>query len=192
MRHCLLALLLLVAPATVGSAAAQTDQGLARADAEIVRLPPASFDDLSGEIRQYLERKGCTVPQAGSIATPHNVFRARLITPRQWDTAVLCSKERVSSVLVFRDGKTKKVDELATMSDATFLQALGPGGPLKFSRVLTVSEPDYIKERNGVFAGPKPKFDHEGIDDLFGDNGSVVWYWTAGSWVRLRGQPAKE
>jgi hypothetical protein len=179
------ALLLFVVLSAPLGAAAQSDQALARDDAETVRLPPSAFRDIPGDIRKDLERRGCTVPQAYSNKTPHNVIRGRFITPKQWDLAVLCSREHVSTVLVFRGEKTKSVDELGAEPDATFLRDVG--GATGYARSLSVAEPDYIMQRNARYAGPKPKFDHEGIEDLYIQKGSAVWYWSDGKWLPLHG-----
>ena len=120
-----------------------------------------------------------------SNKTPHNVIRGRFFTPKQWDLAVLCSKERVSTILVFRGEKTKSVDELGAQPDATFSQ--DAGGAIGYSRAISVAEPDYIMQRNARYAGPKPKFDHEGIEDVFVEKGSAVWYWSDGKWLPLHG-----
>ncbi len=182
-----LALLLAVVnagPAQVVPLAAQDWQ---QADAATVRLKPAAFADLSAQIRQALERRGCTVPQSYGRPAPHNVVRGHFTSAAQVDVAVLCSKARVSSILVFRGGSTTDVAELASSPDAGFLQGLGPG-VIGFSRSLAAVDPKYIQDHYVRYGGPKPPpMDHDGIDDGFDGKASVVRYWYGGRWLQLQG-----
>jgi hypothetical protein len=73
-------------------------QNWEQADAATVRLEPAAFSSVSATVREELERRGCVVPQSYSDKVPHNVVRGRFTSGAQTDVAVLCSKERVSSM----------------------------------------------------------------------------------------------
>lgn len=162
--------------------------GRERARQEMVRLQPSAFHELSTPVRQELERRGCSIPQAFSTRAPHNVIRGRFTTPTQEDVAVLCSKERASSILVFRGGSAASVAELASLQDAGFLQVVGPDGAIGFSRKLAVADPGYIREHHERYGGPEPPaLDHDGINDLFVEKASVVWYWDGGRWLQLTG-----
>ncbi len=159
-----------------------------RADATVVRLKPAAFSELSAEVRQDIERRGCVVPQTFSTKAPHNVVRGRFTSAAQVDIAVLCSKERLSSILVFRAGSTAAVAELAKRPDANFLQVVASGGVVGFSRALRVANSKYIQEHYERYGGPKPPpLDHDGINDIFIEKASVVWYWYGGRWLQLQG-----
>ena len=50
---------------------------------------------------QDLQRRGCTIPQEHFTKEPHNVIRGEFAKPGQTDWAVLCSINRVSSILVY-------------------------------------------------------------------------------------------
>ena len=50
-----------------------------------------------------------------------------------------CSVARTSRVLVFRGGSVTAVDELTPYPDATFLQVVGPGNAVGFSRSIAVA-----------------------------------------------------
>lgn len=165
-----------------------TAQDWERANAETVRLKPAAFSALPVAIRQELDRRGCEVPQTFSNKAAHNVIRGRFTSATQADIAVLCSRERVSTVLVFRNGATGNVAELAKQSDADFLQVVSSGGLVGYSRALGVASPTYIEEQYAQYGGPKPPpLDHDGINDIFVEKGSVVWYWYRGRWLQLQG-----
>jgi hypothetical protein len=51
-----------------------------------------------------------------------------------------------------------------------------------------VADADYIRDRHESSGGPgSPQLDHDGINDVFIEKGSVVWYWYQGRWLRLQG-----
>lgn len=159
-----------------------------QADAATVRLKPAGFPDLPAEVRRDLERRGCTVPQSFSTKVPHNVVRGRFTSAAQMDIAVLCSKERVSSILVFRGGSPASVAELARRPDADFLQVVASGGVVGYSRELDAADARFIHDHADRYQGPKPPpLDHDGIDDGFVGKASVIWYWYGGRWLQLQG-----
>jgi hypothetical protein len=163
-------------------------QNWEQADAATVRLKPAAFASLSSQVRQELERRGCVVPQSYSESVPHNIVRGRFTSGTQTDIAVLCSKERVSSILVFRGGSTEAVAELGKRPDADFLQVVAAGGVVGYSRALGIADPKYIQEHHQRYGGPTPPLlDHDGINDIFVGKSSVVWYRYGGRWLQLQG-----
>lgn len=108
----------------------------------------------------------------------------------QTDIAVLCSRKRVSSILVFRGGSAVEVDELASEPDAGYLQGVG-NGDIGFSGLLSVASPEYIRscyEALQEHETPEPPpLDHEGIEDSFLEKASNIWYWYDGKWLSLAG-----
>lgn len=153
-----------------------------------VRLKPSAFRDLSAEVRGYLERRGCEIPQSFSNKAPHNVIRGRFTGATQLDIAVLCSKAGISTVLVFRSGTTSSVAELAAHPDEIFLQVVDAGGVVGYSRALGVATPSHIRQHYANFGGAKPPpMDHGGLEDMFVEKGSIVWYWYRGQWLQLQG-----
>lgn len=169
-----------------------------RADEETVRLAPDAFDNLPAEIQDELTVRGCTVPQSffaeypqvSEDVEPDNVVRGNFTQAGQTDIAVLCSRKRVSSILVFRGGSALEVDELASEPDARYLQGIG-NDRIGFSRLLGVAPPEYIRscyealEEHG--APEPPPLDHEGIEDYFVEKASTIWYWYGGKWLSLAG-----
>lgn len=163
-------------------------QNWEQADAATVRLKPDVFSDLSAQIRKELDRRGCTVPQSYAKTSPHNVVRGRFTSAVQMDVAVLCSKAHTSSILVFRGGSTASVGELAAHPDSQFLQTIGPGNAIGYSRSIASASPKYIRDHYDRYGGLKPPpLDHDGIDDGFDGKASVVWYWYGGKWLQLTG-----
>jgi len=158
-----------------------------RADLATVRLRPAAFRSLPRDLQADLQRRGCTVPQAFTGGPPHNVIRGRFLKATGFDWAALCSRHRRSSIIVFWGGSARAVSELAERPDQDFLQVTGPG-TIGFSRALGVATPRFIREHNEQYRGRNvPKPDHDGINDIFVEKASVVWYRHRGLWLRLSG-----
>lgn len=181
-----IALLCGVLMQTAGLDAQLTPADWLRADAATVRLMPSAFSKLPSSIRMAMERRGCTVPQPVGSDRPRNVISGHFIHAMQTDWAVLCSRARRSSILVFSGKDFSTVDELAEAADAEYLQTV-PGGRIGFSRALLVATPTIVK-RIRVEDGPKPRIiDHDGIVDAFEGKGSMVWYRSGEKWIVLPG-----
>ena len=156
------------------------------ADAYRPHLEPGAFVELSSEIRGALERRGCTIPQTYRDSTPHNVLRGRFTSPEQMDVAVLCATDSTTAVLVFRGGSDTSVVELAVQPH---VDDRAPGDTVFWhSRAIASADSTYIRVRYERYGGPKPpEIDHEGINDIFVEKASVVWYWHRGQWLQLQG-----
>src|ERR1700694_2759659 len=119
-RYCLVALTALVS-LTAAIDLARPSQELIRkfneADFQVTLLAPSAFPELPENIRRELERRGCTVPQVWEDRKPHNVIKGELIRKGQIDWAVLCSLNRVSSILIFRNASEQNPSELAREAD---------------------------------------------------------------------------
>lgn len=180
-----------LAVALAASLGARTPDAWERADAATLRLEPEAFRALPAPLRRELTRRGCRIPQSspGSLSTsprPHNVISGRFRKAGQVDWAVLCSRNRASSILVFWGGSVRDVDELAASPDRAFLQVTGPG--IRYSRLLAVASPAAIQRYHQAHGGPDPpRLAHDGIDDHFQGKASVVRYWAGGRWLELTG-----
>ena len=158
-----------------------------RADEETVRISPGMFPDLPSAIVARLRSLGCTVPQTFATTEPHNVVKGRFLSKGNADWAVLCSRNRVSSILVFTNGSPDSMIELEARPDADWLQTIG-GGRIGFSRAIDAAGPQYILDHYRAFGGPAPPpLEHDGINDIFVEKGSVVLYWHEGQWLHLQG-----
>ena len=103
------------------------------------------------------------------------------------DWAVLCSRDQMSSILVFSGGDAAAVAELAPRPNADYMQQT-EGGRIGFSREIRVAPPVRILEHYRWHGGPRPPvLSHPGIDDAFIEKASVVWFWYQGQWRRLTG-----
>lgn len=131
----------IVLPALLGLAfstplAAQNDW--ARPGSAIRRLSPSDFPQLPNAVRTDLTQRGCTVPQAWLNPEPHNVVQGAFIRPDSKDWAVLCSRAGISRILVFRDGKTTRVDSLARMPDRSYSHMSDSGGIIYHRKIGAV------------------------------------------------------
>jgi hypothetical protein len=160
------------------------------ADEATVRLKPSAFSQLPKNIVSYLEARGCTVPQIFGETKPHNVIRGEFAKSGQFDWAVLCSRNRVSVILVFWNGSIKSVAEIARADDRDFLQtgAGDDGSKAIFSRAIDVVDKDYILEHYREYNGTKPPpIKHQGINDAYVEKASTVRYFHRGRWLELQG-----
>jgi hypothetical protein len=164
------------------------------ADRAVLRLAPSAFPTLPPIIKGDLERRNCTVPQPDPAAigqTPdrdrlHNVIHGHFQRGRQTDWAVVCSRNRVSTILVFWGGRANNVSELEGKPDADFLQGLGVD-TIVFSRTIAVASEAHIRDFFRRDGAKPPVLEHAGIEDIFLGKASTVWYWRTGKWVHLTG-----
>jgi len=128
---------------------------------EPLRLPPAAFRELPKSLVRELEKLGCTIPQASGVTEPHNVIKGEFAETGKTDWAVLCSKDRASTVLVFWNGKKRNPGQIAWRQDGDM-----------FTRRIRVVGREHIEK--------PPPIDHEGIGDA-----SVIHYYLRGKWLEL-------
>ena len=62
-------------------------------------------------------------------------------------------------------------------------------GTIAYSHAIDVVDKDYIVEHYEAYGGtvPPEPLDHEGINDVFIEKASEVFYWHNDSWLKLRG-----
>jgi hypothetical protein len=164
------------------------------ADRAVVRLPPSAFPSLPEIVKRDLERRKCTVPQADPAAIGpapdrdqlHNVVHGQFQRRGQTDWAVVCSRNRVSTILVFWGGRADNVSELEQRPDANFLQSWDVD-TIVFSRTIAVASEAHIRDYFRRDEATPPVLEHAGVEDIFLGKASSVWYWRTGKWVRLTG-----
>jgi hypothetical protein len=158
------------------------------ADFQVTRLAPSAFPELPAKIRRELERRGCTIPQVSEIKKPHNVIKGQFTDKGQTDLAVLCSVNRVSTILIFRNASAQHPFEIATEPDINKLAGGPAGNAIGYCRVIFPVGPKYIFSHYRAYGGPRPPpIDHQGINDTFAGKASVVRYFLAGHWIGLQG-----
>jgi hypothetical protein len=160
------------------------------ADANVTRLSPEVFSRLPKPIMRYLKVRHCTIPQVWYESKPHNVIRGMFAKPHQYDWAVLCSRNKVSTILVFWGGSTRNPAKIASAPDKGYLQRVGGEeyGGIGFSRVITAVDRKYVLDHYREYGGPRPPpIDHQGIDDGYEEKASVVLYYYRRRWLELQG-----
>jgi hypothetical protein len=156
------------------------------ADSLTIRLAPSAYPSLPKNITHYLERNGYTIPQCYCDTTPHNVIHGYFAYYGQKDWAVLASKNRVSSILIFWSGSEKFPVKLQTKTDRSYLQGIG-NGKIGYSRVISSVGKDFILQHYEWYGGTKPpQIDHQGINDAFIEKASEVHYYYD-KWIILTG-----
>jgi hypothetical protein len=156
-----------------------------KANQAITRLDPAAIPALPPAVSQELTKRGCTIPQPFTGGDSHNVVKGRLTSATAVDWPVLCSRGQKSSIFVFPGGSATALMEFAEEADANFLQVTGLR-QIGYSRALRLASPQYLHERRDPKEN-QPPLDYDGIEDVFIEKGSLVWYWHAGRWSHLRG-----
>jgi len=161
-----------------------------KADAEILRLQPSAFPEIPASIARELVRRGCLIPQAEQWTDgSHNVISGQFRRPSQTDWAIVCSIDRVSSLLIFWNGSAVDVENVngERRPDRFYLQGMGDHRPT-FSRLIQAVGKKYILDHYARYDGPEPPpIDHEGIDSAFAGKGSTILYWYKGEWLHLQG-----
>jgi hypothetical protein len=115
------------------------------------------------------------------------VIRGEFAKPGQTDWAVLCSINRVSSILVYWNGSETNPAELGKGEDRGLLQTVSEQR-VGYSRQITAVGSQWILRYHSYHGGPTPPpIDHLGIEDSFVGKASVILYYFAGQWLRLQG-----
>jgi hypothetical protein len=158
---------------------------LFEADRKTRRLPPTSFPTLPAEVQLDLRARGRTVPQLGTVLTPHNAVRGRFRTPDVNDWAVLCSIRGVSTIIVYWGGRADDYTLLARSFDIDWLEMLGPAS-IVYGRSVRVAEAASIKQIAPRVGLAEAAITHDGIADGF-EADSSIYYLFVDRWIRLPG-----
>lgn len=157
------------------------------AERRIVRLRPAAFPELPGNVVRELQRRGCTIPQTAYSKKRHNIVRGEFAKPGQQDWAVLCSAKGISSILVFWNGSARVAEVGPKFEDKFYIGFDVNGTPIYQRTIRTVGR-KFIMDHYRAYGGPKPPaIDHQGIDDAFLEKASVIHYFCRGRWMNLTG-----
>ena len=184
---CAILFLLSVAPAFTFSIQNQSEDRWLKADMEVVRLSPRLFHELPRGVIDRLLALGCSIPQAKGISKRHNIIRGHFAQAKQTDWAVLCSRKRTSSILIFWDGQ-KSFSEIAKAADSDFLQTIDGDGTIGFSRVIFPATKRYILWHAREYHGPRPPpINHQGIDEGFLEKASTIHFYFRRTWRELQG-----
>jgi hypothetical protein len=154
----------------------------------IVRLPPEAFPNLPASVTAELRKRGCTVPQPTSFtSTKANVISGSFASPGQIDYAALCSRNGSSHIFVVWGGPTRCPPVLQNADDRSYLQVFDPP-KIGYSRFIAPATQRAIAYYRANVGGPKPPDTrHTGIEDIFAEKASAIFYCARGRWKRLQG-----
>jgi len=151
----------------------------------VVRLEVSAFPELPAGVVASLQAQGCAVPQTYSAAERQNVISGQFGADTRTQWAVLCTVADTSAILVL--GETgEELGALQRSPDRQWLQGIG-GGRIGYSRLLRTAGRDEILRRTANLAGRVPAIERDGIEEIFIEKASVVWYWDGGVWMSLPG-----
>lgn len=148
----------------------------------ITRLQPSAVPQLPPAIRADLEKSGCRIPQSYGERKPHNAVRGHFIGTAQRDWAVLCSRNGTSAIFVYQTESPSERFEIAAQPDIKFVQE-----PMGFSRRLLVASPHQIRRYFQYVGDKAPTLSHDGVEDLFEDKASSVYYFARDRWYTWPG-----
>ncbi len=162
-----------------------------KAAEKIRRLGVDSFPQLPATVSRVLRSRGCSVPQPAAEARARsgmaNVIRGEFIVRGEAGWAVLCSVNRTSTVLVFRNDSDTHPQAMFSSEDRNYLQGLG-GDVIGYSREITAVNRAFMLRNYRAYGGEKPPpIDHHGIDDAFLGKASATMYFYRGRWMYLQG-----
>lgn len=141
-------------------------------------LPVASFPQLPEVVVRELDEKGCMIPQTYEAHGPENVISGSFEKPGSNDWAALCSVKGMTTLYVFFQSDFSHPIQLRHQPDNKWL-----GVEWSFSYgsawgILTV--PARVMPR-------ADNLDHDGIQDAFVEQSSVIHYYDHGHWTSLNG-----
>jgi hypothetical protein len=159
----------------------QAQEAASNALRTVRRLPPSAFPNLPTAIRHQVEVRGCEIPQEafGGGNNANNVIAGEFAQRGQKDWAILCSKDRNSSILVFWGRPTSCSAEIRSEVDAKYLQGDGTGRFVYSRGIRAVTE---AQLRGYADHPPAGLMKHQGIEDAFIGKGSTVVYCIDGRW----------
>ena len=127
------------------------------------------------------------MPQPSASGARRNVIRGAFFAKGEAGWAVLCSVNRATVLLAFRNDRDTNPDQVTTNEDRNYISGLDTGN-LGYSREITAVGREFILGHYRAYGGPKPPpLDHQGIDDAFLEKASVTWYFHDAKWLPLQG-----
>lgn len=155
----------------------------------ITRLSPKMFPELPASIADELVKQGCTIPQPSAYLKKNTgVISGSFAKHDQKDYAVLCSRNGVSHIQIIWGGTSQCASELRPSPDRSYLQG-GPGpGGIAYSRAIANAPQKTIAAYKSEYGGPNPPdTSHDGIESIFIEKASTIFYCANGKWVKLPG-----
>ena len=141
-------------------------------------LPVASFPQLPSIVANELDARGCMIPQTYEANGPENVITGSFQKPGSDDWAALCSVRGMTTLLVFFQSDLSHPIALRHQPDKEWMGVEPSFAYGSAWGILTVS-PRAVPR--------KYQMDHDGIEDAFVEQSSVIHYYSQGHWTTLEG-----
>jgi hypothetical protein len=153
-----------------------TIHGISSVPYQIRLLPTASFPQLPPAVARELDAMDCMIPQTYEAGGPENVINGSFEKQGSSDWAVLCSVKGITTLYVFFGSDLEKPLALRHQEDSKWL---GKEWSFDYGSAWGIST---------VPAQSMPRtdnMDHDGIEDAFVEQHSVVHYYRQGRWTTL-------
>lgn len=145
---------------------------------QIRLLPISSFPQLPAEVAAQLSHKGCMVPQTFEAHEPENVITGSFQKRGSTDWAALCSVKGVTTLYVFFQSDFSHPIALRSQPDVKWL---GIEWSQDYGSAWGISTMPYaVMPRTD-------QADHDGIEDAYVGQSSVIHYFQNGQWTTLDG-----
>jgi hypothetical protein len=136
-------------------------------------LPVSSFPQLPPSVAEGLSDKGCMIPQTYEAHEPENVIHGSFEKAGSSDWAVLCSVRGVTTLYVFFQSDLSHPAALRRQPDDKWLGVEWSFAYGSAWGILTVPPLTMPRTDNP---------DHDGIQDAFVEQSSVIHYYDHGHW----------
>lgn len=136
---------------------------------DFIYLAPKSVPSLPSYIVSTLEKEKCLVPKWSFEFG--GVTKGEFAKSGQTDTAVICTQNNSSKILIFWGGPSKcpsKIDSIG--------------------QFISTVDKKYILDHYAAYGGNKPpEITHHAINDIYVEKASIVKYCHNGKWIELTG-----
>jgi hypothetical protein len=139
-------------------------------------LPIASFPQLPAEVAHELDSMGCMIPQTYEAHGPENVINGAFEKKGSSDWAALCSAKGTTTLYVFFQSGLADPIALRRQPDSKWL---GRNWSLEYGSAWGISTvPPRVMPRTD-------NLDHDGIQDAFVEQSSVIHYFKNDHWTTI-------
>ncbi len=147
----------------------------------VIRIKPAEYSlsphcpKMPKQVVRYLEEQNCTIPQSYRVKNHHNAFEGEFLREGQHDWVVLCSRNKISSILIFPDSTPSEIQQIAQIPDNEFIQPIDEKGNLGFIRFIDKPNKFLLAKRHNN-SDESIEFTHNGIGTLTLNRKFIVYY----------------
>jgi hypothetical protein len=149
----------------------------------IRRLPASSFPDLPDAVAEFLDQRGCMIPQTYQAHRPENVVNASFDRAGSSDWAVLCSSHGNVELMVFFARTPGKPMTLASAPELQRLQRHDSSGVLGFDWGIDPASPQQIRQAQSGMTHHPPFLDHDSLAETVLNQKTVYHFYARSAWT---------